>query len=226
MRFSVRLCPPRDLLLISCIAVCFPSSDGALKEEHRAICPVTEIEAKEGDDVILQFHVDPPVNLSAFTMDWSRTNPSVVVYSYRHQQESHNAEMNATVRREDLNRGNLTLWIPSVQMSHSGKYTGFVMDLGIKCSVQLNVTKDKLKKQKGHDDLSTTGAPLNTTVEKVGPRGDMMLIIGIVLSCGVTLLLIVVVLGLLGKLKGFVRRCRGGTSHQMIPLKIKPSYEI
>lgn len=46
--------------------------------------------------------------------------------------------MDATVRREDLNRGNLTLWIPSVQMSHSGEYTGFVMDLGIKCSVQLN----------------------------------------------------------------------------------------
>ncbi|XP_005944091.1 uncharacterized protein LOC102306160 isoform X1 [Haplochromis burtoni] len=207
MRSCVRLCAPRDLLLMSCIAVCFPSSDGALKEEPRAICPVTEIDAKEGDDVILPFYVVPPVNLSAFTMDWSRTNPSVVVYSYRHQQESHDAEMDATVRREDLNRGNLTLWIPSVQMSHSGEYTGFVMDLSIKCSVQLNVTKDKLKKQKGQDGFSTTGAPLDTTVEKVGPRGDMMLIIGISLSCGVALLLIV--LGLLGKLEGFVRRCRG-----------------
>lgn len=31
MRSSVRLCAPRDLLLMSCIAVCFPSSDGALK---------------------------------------------------------------------------------------------------------------------------------------------------------------------------------------------------
>lgn len=107
-------------------------------EEPRAICPVTEIEAKEGDDVILPFYVVPPVNLSAFTVDWSRTNPSVVVYSYRHQQELHNAEMDATVRREDLNRGSLTLWIPSVQMSHSGEYTGFVMELRIKCSVQLN----------------------------------------------------------------------------------------
>ncbi|XP_038595568.1 myelin-oligodendrocyte glycoprotein-like [Micropterus salmoides] len=55
--------------------------------EPPAMYQAQPIKAAEGDDVTLQCRLDPPVNLSAFTVDWTRLDNKDIVHVYRHQQD-------------------------------------------------------------------------------------------------------------------------------------------
>ena len=110
----------------------------------RLICPNQPIEAEEGDDVTLQCHVDPPRDVSAYTVEWNRVDLNKVVHVYRHGQHYYDDQMErysnrTTFNLDRLSRGNLTLQISSAQLDDSGLYRCFVPKLKISCDVNVRV---------------------------------------------------------------------------------------
>ncbi|XP_038595601.1 butyrophilin-like protein 2 [Micropterus salmoides] len=136
------------------------------------------IKAAEGDDVTLQCRLDPPVSLSAFTVDWTRLENKDIVHVYRHQQDDPGPQTDqyrgrTTLLHEDLIRGVLTLHISSVKLSDRGPYKGFVPKLKTSCVVDLiveTVGKDQQNETK-RDDSSTTGPPEEEETEPDGRGG-------------------------------------------------------
>ncbi|XP_035856364.1 V-set domain-containing T-cell activation inhibitor 1-like isoform X6 [Sander lucioperca] len=105
--------------------------------EHHLTCPQT-IEAAEGEDVNIQCGLDPPVNLSDYTLDVARERDDHGnyddVYSYRRGKDHLDDQMGryrgrTTLNHEDLIRGIVTLKISSVNQSDSGEYKVYVPDL-------------------------------------------------------------------------------------------------
>ncbi|XP_038595566.1 butyrophilin-like protein 2 isoform X2 [Micropterus salmoides] len=136
------------------------------------------IKAAEGGDVTLQCRLDPPVNLSAFTVDWTRLDNKDIVHVYRHQQDDPDPQTDqyrsrTTLLHEDLIRGVLTLHISSVKLSDRGLYKGFVPKLKTSCVVDLIVEmvgKDQQNETK-RDYSSTTGPPEEEETEPDGRDG-------------------------------------------------------
>ncbi|XP_038595567.1 butyrophilin-like protein 2 isoform X3 [Micropterus salmoides] len=138
------------------------------------------IKAAEGGDVTLQCRLDPPVNLSAFTVDWTRLDNKDIVHVYRHQQDDPDPQTDqyrsrTTLLHEDLIRGVLTLHISSVKLSDRGLYKGFVPKLKTSCVVDLIVEmvgKDQQNETK-RDYSSTTGPPEEEETEPDGREKSM-----------------------------------------------------
>ncbi|XP_038568561.1 uncharacterized protein LOC119898458 [Micropterus salmoides] len=149
-----------------------------VRGEPPAMCQTQPIKAAEGDDVTLQCRLDPPVNLSAFTVDWTRLENKDIVHVYRHQQDDPDPQTDqyrgrTTLLHEDLIRGVLTLHISSVKLSDRGLYKGFVPNLKTSCVVDLiveTVGKDQQNETK-RDDSSTTGPPEEEETEPDGRGG-------------------------------------------------------
>lgn len=103
------------------------------------------MEAFIGDDVWLQCHTDPWINLSELTLDWKRPDLEHFVYVYRNKKDDPQMDQYRDRMRVDhggLRRWNLTLFIPSVGPSDSGPYRCFIPLYKTRCSVQLNVGED------------------------------------------------------------------------------------
>ncbi|XP_067441631.1 uncharacterized protein [Thunnus thynnus] len=132
--------------------------------ESRLNCPTQPIEVAEGDNVTLQCHPDPLIDVSAYTADW-RTNGEVV-YSYRHRRHNHDAQTRRYRGRTTFNldgpsRGDLTLQISSAQLDDSGLYRCFVPKLGISCDVNVSVVpKDQQNRTKRDGDITTSRPPV------------------------------------------------------------------
>lgn len=110
------------------------------------ICPNPTVSTKEGDDVVLQCHAHPIVNLSSYTVDVKRTGHKGVVHAYRHGHDHPHDKMDEYVNRttlihEDLSKGLVTLRISSVKQSDSGAYKIYVPKT--KCSFIINITVGK-----------------------------------------------------------------------------------
>ncbi|XP_039656095.1 uncharacterized protein LOC120558849 isoform X2 [Perca fluviatilis] len=120
--------------------------------EHRLTCPQT-IEAAEGDDVIIQCGLDPPVDLSDYTLDVARLDlgdDDGDVYCYRRGKDQQDDQMDryrdrTTLNHEDLIRGIVTLKISSVTLSDSGPYKVYVPDL--RASFIVNITVGSAKEE-------------------------------------------------------------------------------
>uniref|UniRef100_A0A3Q3RGN0 Ig-like domain-containing protein n=1 Tax=Mastacembelus armatus TaxID=205130 RepID=A0A3Q3RGN0_9TELE len=105
---------------MSCLNVVSP-------EAARIICPNEPIEAEIGEDVRLPCLLDPGLDLSDLTVDWTRVNDSKVVFSYRSRMINDIDQLeqyrNRTrLSREDLSVGNMELQMFSAQLSDSGRY--------------------------------------------------------------------------------------------------------
>ncbi|XP_045903711.1 myelin-oligodendrocyte glycoprotein-like isoform X2 [Micropterus dolomieu] len=156
------------------------------------------IKAAEGDNVTLQCRLDPPVNLSAFTVDWTRLDNKDIVHVYRHQQDDPDPQTDqyrgrTTLLHEDLIRGVLTLHISSVKLSDRGLYKGFVPKLKTSCVVDL-IVEDQQNETK-RDDSSTTGPPEEEETEPDGRGGGNKIagragIISSVILCVVVVVLL------------------------------------
>uniref|UniRef100_A0A3Q3KJ02 Immunoglobulin V-set domain-containing protein n=1 Tax=Mastacembelus armatus TaxID=205130 RepID=A0A3Q3KJ02_9TELE len=96
-------------------------------EAARILCPNEPIEAEIGEDVRLPCLLDPGLDLSDLTVDWTRVNDSKVVFSYRSRMINDIDQLeqyrNRTrLSREDLSVGNMELQMFSAQLSDSGRY--------------------------------------------------------------------------------------------------------
>ncbi|XP_035856362.1 V-set domain-containing T-cell activation inhibitor 1-like isoform X4 [Sander lucioperca] len=147
--------------------------------EHHLTCPQT-IEAAEGEDVNIQCGLDPPVNLSDYTLDVARERDDHGnyddVYSYRRGKDHLDDQMGryrgrTTLNHEDLIRGNVTLKISSVNLSDSGNYIVFLKKLQAPSVINITVvSKDQANRTK-RNDSSTSGPPVEEETES-DHRGD------------------------------------------------------
>ncbi|XP_045903761.1 myelin-oligodendrocyte glycoprotein-like isoform X2 [Micropterus dolomieu] len=174
------------------------------------MCQTQLIKAAEGDNVTLQCRLDPPVNLSAFTVDWTRLDNKDIVHVYRHQQDDPDPQTDqyrgrTTLLHEDLIRGVLTLHISSVKLSDRGLYKGFVPNLKTSCVVDL-IVEDQQNETK-RDYSSTTGSPEEEETEPDGRGGGNRNAgrAGIISSVFIILCLVIVVLLL--KMHGTIQVC-------------------
>ncbi|XP_075947938.1 selection and upkeep of intraepithelial T-cells protein 4-like isoform X2 [Anarhichas minor] len=134
----------------------------------RAVCPTQTIKVVEGENVTLHCGLDPPVNLSRYTVDWTRVDNQHFVYVYRHGREDPGSVADqyrgrTTINHEALSRGILTLKISSANLSDSGSYKCFVPELEVCCEVHLIVEKET------KTDVSNTTGP---AVEEVTETDD------------------------------------------------------
>ncbi|XP_028424288.1 uncharacterized protein LOC114548505 [Perca flavescens] len=117
--------------------------------EHRLTCPQT-IEAAQGDDAIIQCQLDPPVDLSDYTLDVTRLDLGIYgdVYSYRRGEDQQDDQMDryrdrTTINHEDLIRGIVTLKISSVTLSDSGPYKVYIKKLRARSVINITVGSAK-----------------------------------------------------------------------------------
>ncbi|XP_026166144.2 myelin-oligodendrocyte glycoprotein-like [Mastacembelus armatus] len=113
-----------DMMLTLLLIVTFTD---AVTEAARILCPNEPIEAEIGEDVRLPCLLDPGLDLSDLTVDWTRVNDSKVVFSYRSRMINDIDQLeqyrNRTrLSREDLSVGNMELQMFSAQLSDSGRY--------------------------------------------------------------------------------------------------------
>ena len=115
----------------------FVSSGG-----YRANCPTPLVEKEEGDDVTLQCHLNPVIDLTDCTLDWGRDDSKETVYVYRDKKPYDDAQVKryrnrTTFSRDGLTKGEMTLQISSVQQDDSGPYRCYVLQ---KAHCIVNVT--------------------------------------------------------------------------------------
>ncbi|XP_059190516.1 myelin-oligodendrocyte glycoprotein-like [Centropristis striata] len=115
-------------------------------------CP-ENITVLEGDPVTLQYRLDRPKDLSAGTVEVTRSDLNVsdnVVHLYRSRGDDPVPQMaqyrkRTTLDHPDLMRGIVTLQISSVNLSDSGPYQAFVLNpkaqLRASCTTELIVGK-------------------------------------------------------------------------------------
>ncbi|CAK6981327.1 uncharacterized protein LOC122973027 [Scomber scombrus] len=131
-----------------------------------AVCPTQPVEVVEDGVLTLQCRLEPQIDVSARTTDWKRLDLDGFVYSYRHKQDNHDAQMEryrgrTAFDRVGLSEGNLTLKIYSVQLNDSGQYRCYVPKLDTSCVITVKVVpKGQQMKAKG-DESRTTRIPLD-----------------------------------------------------------------
>ncbi|KAI3353542.1 hypothetical protein L3Q82_020056 [Scortum barcoo] len=104
----------------------------------------SSVEAEEGEDVTLRYRLDPPIDLSAYTVDVRRADSRDGVHAYRHRQDhlydqADRYRGRTALVHEDLSRGILTLQVSSVKQADGGPYRFLVPKLGVSCTVHLSV---------------------------------------------------------------------------------------
>lgn len=123
----------------------FVSSGG-----FRVISLNQTVEVEEGNNATLQCHVQPTVNMENYTVEVRRADivrdPKSVVYAFRHKVENLHYQLDQYRNRTffnfyDLNKGILTLWISSVQISDSGQYKFYIPKLKESYIIHLTVGK-------------------------------------------------------------------------------------
>ncbi|XP_039656108.1 butyrophilin subfamily 3 member A2-like [Perca fluviatilis] len=184
--------------------------------EHRLTCPQTK-EAAEGDDVIIRCGLDPPVDLSDYTLDVARLDLGSYgdVYSYRNGKDQQDDQMDryrdrTTLIHEDLIRGIVTLKISSVTLSDSGPYKVYVPDLTASFIVNITVvSKDQANRTK-RNDFSTSGPPVGEESESEHRDGENRKTARAVILPSLLLLGTLLVLVLMrGEIKSCIERLRG-----------------
>ncbi|XP_071379921.1 myelin-oligodendrocyte glycoprotein-like [Centroberyx affinis] len=120
------------------------------------------IEAQVGHDVILPCHLEPQLDVTTKTVEWSRGSMKSIVHSCRNGKDYLDDQMEQFKGRtslcyEQLSRGNLSLKLSSVNQSDAGEYKCFVPKLEHKDNtgnVTLNVGGEN--KVAGIDDDTVT----------------------------------------------------------------------
>ncbi|XP_028424401.1 myelin-oligodendrocyte glycoprotein-like [Perca flavescens] len=203
-------------LLVSIFLCAAPSSEAG---EHRLTCPQT-IEAAQGDDVIIQCGLDPPVDLSDYTLDVARDYLGSYgdVYVYRNGKDQQDGQMaqyrgRTTLNHEDLIRGIVTLKISSVTLSDSGPYKVYIPKLPASSVVNITVVpKDQANRTK-RNDSSTPGPPVGEVTESDHRGGsakeDSVGIIVLACVCGGVVVGVLLLLVKRGVIQSCIERLRG-----------------
>ncbi|XP_050924703.1 uncharacterized protein LOC127140858 [Lates calcarifer] len=161
---------------------------------HYVTCLIKSVQGEEGDDVLLQFGLDPSVDLLDHILYVIRADLGEnVVHSYRYGKDDTGPQMsqyrNRTIFIYDPSRRILVRLI-SAKMSDSGHYGLIIPELTQSCTINVTVVR------KDQDNRTNT-----TTIESEKPGAEEMnvgAIVGGVLTI-VALILVLIILRVLVK---------------------------
>ncbi|XP_051249874.1 butyrophilin subfamily 2 member A2-like isoform X3 [Dicentrarchus labrax] len=135
---SFRTCRVFIILLTQCLTVC-------VAEQSELICSHQPIVALAGDDVILPCYLDPPINASSETVEWTRPglDPKYIHVHRDGRLVYHSQNPSYFYRTRlfeaELQNGNVSMKIFRVKISDAGKYFCFLEPMLKEASIQLTV---------------------------------------------------------------------------------------
>ncbi|XP_063756243.1 myelin-oligodendrocyte glycoprotein-like isoform X2 [Eleginops maclovinus] len=160
------------------------------------------IKAVLGDDIILPCHVDPPINVSRLTVEWSRPDLKPdpkdplsnvdLVHLYRDRREVTDNKISSYVGRtvlsiDGLGKGNISLQILNVTLEDEGRFRCFIPKLEgqqkasiIHLVVQQN---SPITEPPTQPRYLQTPDPIEETNDKGGVSSRSKLIPALVFSC-------------------------------------------
>ncbi|XP_038587437.1 butyrophilin subfamily 2 member A1-like isoform X3 [Micropterus salmoides] len=106
----------------------FLLSQAALaSRDPEVVCSYDPVEAAVIEDVILQCHLEPPLDATDMTVKWSRGSHNQFVHLHQDGKDSpaeqkEHFEGRTSLSHEGLTKGNLSLKLSSVQLSDAGRY--------------------------------------------------------------------------------------------------------
>ncbi|XP_047433771.1 selection and upkeep of intraepithelial T-cells protein 6-like isoform X4 [Mugil cephalus] len=170
--------------------------------EKRVIINQTQlIKVPEGSNLTLQCQTDPEINLTNFNLDWRRMDippdSDRFVYSRRGGtdylvEQMQRYKNRAELIKEDLTRGRMTLLIPTVQQSDTGRFKCFIPKLNVSFVFNIVVTVTK------REDVAMTTSPgygtMNPTVSGPVEKRNHWIILSVCIC------VLVLVLGFIGVL--------------------------
>ncbi len=101
--------------------ICVSSTD------PEVLCSPKPVEAAVSEDVILQCHLEPPLDATDMTVEWSHEGHNYTVHLYQDRKDNpaeqrEDFEGRTSLFPEGLTKGNLSLKLSSVQLSDTGRY--------------------------------------------------------------------------------------------------------
>ncbi|XP_026166143.1 uncharacterized protein LOC113132366 [Mastacembelus armatus] len=188
-------------------------------------CP--SLEAKEGGTVTFECRLDPPVNLSTYTLDFRTADLDEEVYVYpfgdRIPPQMMGYRNRTSLIQEHLTSGLIRLNLSRVQLSDSGPYKCFIPKLKAGCTFNLTVVKPEAPDRIEDDNNSTTTPPVENQPEdeKVhfSARGHYVLIgVGVVLGI---IIIIIIIIGIWKhkQIQHFWKQLRGREDQRAEPVE-------
>ncbi|XP_038587440.1 butyrophilin subfamily 3 member A2-like isoform X2 [Micropterus salmoides] len=111
-----------------CGVLVFLLTQAALaSRDPEVVCSSDPVEAAVSEDVILQCHLEPPLDATDMTVEWSRGSHNQFVHLHQDGKDSpaeqkEHFEGRTSLSHEGLTKGNLSLKLSSVQLSDAGRY--------------------------------------------------------------------------------------------------------
>uniref|UniRef100_A0A8C7X583 Ig-like domain-containing protein n=1 Tax=Oryzias sinensis TaxID=183150 RepID=A0A8C7X583_9TELE len=139
----MKTCLLNYLLCIKCstkLKLCFYLSSGSSK----VVCSPWTVQAHLGQDVVLSCRVEPPINLTAETLEWK--HGPAFVHVYRSGGDNYDDQdlrfKNRTIlNHQNLKDGNISLTLTNVTKEDEGNYTFCLRNHDISANVTLTVGK-------------------------------------------------------------------------------------
>uniref|UniRef100_A0A3P9JN67 Ig-like domain-containing protein n=1 Tax=Oryzias latipes TaxID=8090 RepID=A0A3P9JN67_ORYLA len=125
----MKTCLLNYLLCIKCstkLKLCFYLSSGSSK----VVCSPWTVQAHLGQDVVLSCRVEPPINLTAETLEWKRGPAFVHVYRSggdNYDDQDLRFKNRTILNHQNLKDGNISLTLTNVTKEDEGTYTFSLM---------------------------------------------------------------------------------------------------
>ncbi|KAK2817494.1 hypothetical protein Q5P01_025685 [Channa striata] len=157
-----------------------PSLDEVPKPDDPAAVP--KIEAEEGENVSLGCLMDPPMDVSDSTVEWSKDSRANIVHLYIDGRDRAGDQKKAFTNRtvlfhEGLTRGNVTLQLSHVKLSDNGTYRCHIVRWKTYCYTVLEVVKKGQLSRSQRNDSSTTRPSLDEVPKPDDPVSGIFCVV-------------------------------------------------
>ncbi|XP_044040380.1 myelin-oligodendrocyte glycoprotein-like isoform X1 [Siniperca chuatsi] len=155
-------------------------------KDPEVVCSSKPVEAAVGEDVILQCHLEPPLDATDMTVEWSHghLNHSVHLYQDRKDnpaEQKEHLEGRTSLFDSGLTKGNLSLKLSSARLSDAGRYKCSFHTEKLQKSCCLNLTVAENEDNK-HEKQAGSGHKVSRRLRNVIFTGIVIVIIVIVIA--------------------------------------------
>ncbi|XP_044040381.1 myelin-oligodendrocyte glycoprotein-like isoform X2 [Siniperca chuatsi] len=154
-------------------------------KDPEVVCSSKPVEAAVGEDVILQCHLEPPLDATDMTVEWSHghLNHSVHLYQDRKDnpaEQKEHLEGRTSLFDSGLTKGNLSLKLSSARLSDAGRYKCSFHTEKLQKSCCLNLTVEN--EDNKHEKQAGSGHKVSRRLRNVIFTGIVIVIIVIVIA--------------------------------------------